>query len=381
MKDRIYLDNAATTAMAPEAAKAMVDAIQVMYGNASAVYATGREARKLIDNARRATAAVLGCSHSEVYFTSGGSESDNWAIKGVMLESPKKHMITTAMEHHAVLHTCQWLEKQGVEVTYLQPDREGIVSPESIAAAMRSDTALVSVMMANNELGTLQPIREIAAIAHQGDALMHTDAVQCVGTLPINVKELDVDLLSLSAHKFHGPKGIGALVVRQGVNLPPLIHGGAQERGKRGGTENTPAIVGLSEAITLAEKTREENTARIRSLRDLLEALIAARIPEIAFNGHREKRLPGHASVTFRGVEGESLLLRLDLAGVAASAGSACTSGSLESSHVLKAIGLGEEEASGTLRFTVGSENTEEEIREAVKILESIVIDLRRMRH
>jgi len=377
--DRVYLDNAATTPLSNAALEAMREALEVVWGNPSSIHAEGRTARKLTDTARRQVAAALGAKPQEICFTAGGSESDNWAIKGAAFARRMKgdHIITTQVEHHAVLHTCRWLEKQGFRVTYLPVGKDGRVDPEAVRRAMTKETILVSVMMANNEVGTLMPIPEIAAIAHEGGALMHTDAVQAVGSVPVDVNTLGIDLLSLSGHKFHGPKGVGALWIRNGVFIDNLIDGGAQERGKRAGTENLPGIAGMAAALTEAVGALEEHTAHVLALRERLRLGILERIPGAAVNGSLEHRLPGNLNISFDRVEGEALLLRLDLAGVAASSGSACTSGSLDPSHVLMALGLTREAAAGSLRMTVGSQNTEAEIDRVLDILPGIVQNLR----
>ena len=381
MMNRIYLDHAATTPVSPRVLEAMLPFFCECWGNASAVYATGREARKAVENARRQAAEALGAQPQEILFTSGGTESDNLALRGAAcaLKQKGKHIITSAIEHHAVLNTCKALEKEGFEVTYLKPDADGRVAPELLEKAIRDDTVLVSVMAANNEIGTLQPIRELAAAAKARGALFHTDAVQAMGAVPVNVEDLDVDLLSLSAHKFYGPKGAGALYVRKGTRLDPVLTGGKQERGLRGGTENVPAIVGLGAAMADAAANLEENAAFTAALRDALEQSILSRVQGVRVNGKIGGRLPNNSSLTFENVDGEALLLRLDLAGVAASAGSACTSGSLESSHVLQAIGLDEAQARGTLRLTVGKDNTREEIAQAADLVVTLAEELRSM--
>ena len=380
--ERIYLDNAATTATAPEVVEAMLPYFTQVYGNASSIHQTGREAKRALEAARRQVAQALHAAvPQEIYFTAGGSESDNWAIKGAAFANQKKgrHLITTAIEHHAVLHTCQWLEKQGFEVTYLPVDHDGKVSAADVERAIRPDTTLVSVMTANNELGTIQPIAEIGAICRARGVLFHTDAVQAIGAIPVDVQAMNIDMLSLSAHKFHGPKGVGALYVRKGVRIDGLVHGGAQERGWRAGTENIPGIVGLGKAIELAAASLDENAARMSALRDRLISGILERIPEVTLNGHPTDRLPNNANLSFRYIEGEALLLRLDLAGVAGSSGSACTSGSLDPSHVLLAIGLPHEVAHGSLRLTLGSDTTQADIDAVLRILPNIVEDLRNM--
>ena len=381
MKDRIYLDHAATTPVSERAREAMRPFFSECWGNPSAVYGNGREARKAVETARRQVAAAIGAEAREICFTSGGTESDNQAILGTAfaLKDRGRHIITSAIEHPAVLNTCRWLERQGFEVTYLQPDREGRINPEDVEQSLREDTILVSVMTANNEIGTIEPVREIAAVARNHGAVFHTDAVQAVGAIPVNVTETGADLMSLSAHKFHGPKGTGALYIRRGTRLDPLIHGGEQERGLRAGTENLPGIVGMGAAIGEAVENLEGNTRKIRRIRDLLAEGILSSVPDSRLNGPREGRLPNNCHVSFDGIDGEALLLRLDLAGIAASSGSACTSGSQESSHVLRAVGLTEQEAKGSLRLTAGAGNTEAEAEEAVRVIRETVEDLRRM--
>ena len=374
------MDNAATTAVSPAVLDKMLPYFTNIYGNASSIHSTGRDARKALEEARRKVAEVLNCKPNEVYFTSGGSESDNWAIKGTAFAQRKKgnHIITSAIEHHAVLHTCQWLEKQGFTVTYVPVDEFGQVNPADVEKAITDQTILISIMAANNEIGTLQPIKEIAAIAHQHRVLFHTDAVQAVGAIPVDVQDIGCDMLSLSAHKFHGPKGVGVLYIKQGTRIDNFMHGGAQERGKRATTENIPGIVGLAEAITLATQDLEKKSARIAALRDqLIDGLTA--IPYVRLNGHRTNRLPNNCNISIRFVEGEALLLRLDLAGIAASSGSACTSGSLDPSHVLLAIGLPHEIAHGSLRFSLSDATTQEEVDYVLKTLPGIVEVLRSM--
>ncbi len=380
--ERIYLDNAATTATAPEVVEAMLPYFTQVYGNASSIHGAGREAKRALEAARRQVAkAIHAAIPQEIYFTAGGSESDNWAIKGVAFANRDRgsHIITTAIEHHAVLHTCQWLETQGFRVTYLPVDAEGRVAVRDVEKALTAETILVSVMAANNEIGTLQPIAEIGALCRAKGVLFHTDAVQAIGAAPIDVQAQCIDLLSLSGHKFHGPKGVGALYIRKGVRIENLVHGGAQERGYRAGTENLPGIVGLGKAIELAVAALPDNAARMAALRDRLIAGVMARIPEARLNGHPTQRLPGNVNLSFRHVEGEALLLRLDLAGVAGSSGSACTSGTLDPSHVLLAIGLPESLAHGSLRLTLGTDTTQQEIDTVIAHLEHIVADLRAM--
>ena len=379
--NRIYMDNAATTAVSPAVLEKMLPYFTDCYGNASSIHSTGRDARKALEEARRKVAAVLNCKPQEVYFTSGGSESDNWAIKGTAFANRKKgnHIITSAIEHHAVLHTCQWLEKQGFTVTYVPVDEYGQVDPKTVEAAITDQTILISIMAANNEIGTLQPIKEIAGIAKAHKVYFHTDAVQAMGAIPVNVQDIGCDMLSLSAHKFHGPKGVGVLYIRQGTRIDNFMHGGAQERGKRATTENVPGIVGLAEALTLATENLEEKSARIAGLRDQLIDGLTSAIPYTRLNGHRTNRLPNNCNISIRFVEGEALLLRLDLAGIAASSGSACTSGSLDPSHVLLAIGLPHEIAHGSLRFSLSDTTTQEEVDYVLNTLPGIVEVLRSM--
>ena len=341
------------------------------WGNASAVYATGREARRAVEDARKAAAEAIGAQPQEICFTSGGSESDNMAIRGTAhaLKDKGKHIITTEIEHHAVLNPCRQLQQEGYEVTFVSPDREGKIDPEDIRKAIRQDTILVSVMTANNEIGTIEPVSEIGRICRENGIVFHTDAVQAAGSIPVNVQETGCDLLSLSAHKFYGPKGVGALYIREGTRLNPLIAGGEQERGLRAGTENVPGIAGLGKAIATACENLERNAKHMCRMRDRLTEGILSAVPGAAINGATGDRLPNNCSLCFEGIDGEALLLRLDLAGIAASAGSACTAGSREVSHVLKAIGLTEKEAKSSLRLTTGIHTTEEEIDETVKII------------
>ena len=379
--ERIYLDNAATTRVRPEVAEAVLPAMTETYGNASSVHSFGREAKKAMEKARAQVAAAIGAKKEEIYFTAGGSEADNWAIKGAAHALRRKglHIITTAIEHHAVLHTCQALEKEGFAVTYLPVDEYGLVTPEQVEAAIRPDTILVSVMAANNEIGTIEPIAEIGAVCRAHKVLFHTDAVQAVGHMPLDVAAMQIDMLSLSGHKFYAPKGVGALYIRTGVRIENLIEGGAQERNRRAGTENVPAIVGMGKAIELITAEMAEENARISGLRDRLIAGILDAIPESRLNGHPTKRLPGNVNVSIRYIEGEALLLSLDMAGIAASSGSACTSGSLDPSHVLLAIGLPHEIAHGSLRLTIGRDNTQDEIDRVLEELPKIVSRLRAM--
>ena len=386
MKNRIYLDYAATSPMLPEVLEAMMPYLTGSFGNPSGVYATGREARKAVEQARRQAAEFLGAEPSEILFTSGGTESDNMAIRGAMLAAAEKgrHLITDAIEHHAVLHTCEALEKQGFEATYLQPDREGVIAPESVRKAIREDTVLISVMTVNNEIGTVEPVAEIGRIAREAGVLFHTDAVQAAGMMRLDVRQTGADLMSLSAHKFHGPKGIGCLYVRRGTRLDGILSGGAQERGLRPGTENVAAIVGMGAAMEIARRDMDAALARIRRLRDRLITRVLSDVPDSFLNGPEpdaagEKRAANNAHFSFAGIDGEALLLRLDLAGIAASAGSACTAGSMEASHVLKAVGLDDGRIRSGIRLTLGRETTEEEIDQASAAIAAIVADLRRM--
>lgn len=377
----IYMDNAATTATRPEVLEAMLPYFTEHYGNPSSIHSVGRDARRAVENARKQVAAALGCEPREIYFTAGGSESDNWAIRcaAKVTEGKGKHIITSAIEHHAVLHTCAYMEKQGYRVTYLPVDQDGLVSVEDVKNAICDDTVLITIMTANNEIGTIQPIAEIGKLAREKGILFHTDAVQAVGAIPVNVNEMNVDMLSLSGHKFHAPKGIGALYIRKGTRISNLIFGGAQERGLRAGTENLPGIVGLGKAIELAVAELPEYGPRVTYLRDKLIDGILAEIPNVRLNGHRTRRLPANVNVSVRYIEGESLLMRLDLAGVEASSGSACTSGSLDPSHVLLAIGLPHEIAHGSLRLSLGNDTTEADVDYVLKELPGIVEKLRAM--
>lgn len=377
---QIYADNAATTALSPDVLKAMTPYLTEIYGNPSSLYRTGAVAKDAVEAARENIAKLIGAkSPSEIYFTSGGSESDNWAIKGVckvLKAQGKNHIITSKFEHHAVLHVCEALCKEGFEVTYLDVYSDGLVRPEDVKAAIRPETALVTIMYANNEIGTVQPIAEIGKICREAGVLFHTDAVQAMGNVPVNVTEDNVDLLSLTAHKFHGPKGCGALYIRRGVRIANLIDGGAQERSRRAGTENVAGIVGLSKALEIAIDTMEDRREKLTKMRDrLIEGLL--QIERSRLNGSREKRLPGNVNMCFEGIEGESLLLKLDLAGVCASSGSACTSGSLDPSHVLLSLGLPHEIAHGSLRLSFSDSNTEEDIDYLLKVVPEIVDYLR----
>lgn len=381
MGKTIYLDNAATTKTAPEVVEAMLPYFTEYYGNASSIYSVGAQAKKALNQARETIAETLGAAANEIYFTAGGSESDNWAIKATAeaYASKGKHIITSAIEHHAVLHTCQYLEKNGFEVTYVGVDENGILKLEELKAAIRPDTVLISVMFANNEIGTIQPIKEIGEIAKEKGILFHTDAVQAYGQLPINVDEYHIDMLSASGHKLNGPKGIGFLYIRKGVKSRSFVHGGQQERGRRAGTENIPGIVGLATAAKRAFSILEEKTKKEIELRNFLIEKIEKEIPYCRLNGDRTKRLPNNVNFSFQFIEGESLLIMLDMKGICASSGSACTSGSLDPSHVLLAIGLPHEIAHGSLRLTVSEENTLEEMETVVEAVKEIVEKLRAM--
>ncbi len=377
----VYADNAATTPVSPKVVEAVLPYMTEFYGNPSSLYQTGQKAFKAVDRARQQVADALGAEKDEIFFTSGGSEADNWAIKGAAAlgaKKGKKHLITTKIEHHAVLHTMAALEKQGFTVTYLDVYDNGIVRVEDVEKAITDETCLVTVMYANNEIGTLQPIAEIGKLCKEKGVLFHTDAVQAVGHVAIDVKEQNIDMLSLSGHKFHAVKGVGALYCRKGIRLPNLIEGGGQEKGRRAGTENVPGIVGLGVAITDMCANIEENAKKVSALRDrLFEG--AGKISHSRINGDREKRLPGNFSMCFEGIEGESLLLMLDMQGVCASSGSACTSGSLDPSHVLLAIGLKHEVAHGSLRLSLSESNTEEDVDYILEVLPPIVDRLRQM--
>ncbi len=377
----IYLDNAATTRVRREVVDAMLPYFTEEYGNASAVYSLAGGAKEALQKSRDTMAGILGCDSREIYFTGCGSESDNWALKAAAeaYRAKGNHIITTKIEHHAILHTCQWLEKQGVEVTYLDVDESGRMRLDELRAAIRPSTILISVMFANNEIGTIEPIREIGAIAKEQGILFHTDAVQAFGQIPIDVEELHIDMLSASAHKLNGPKGVGLLYIRQGVKIRSFLHGGAQERKRRAGTENIPGIVGFAKAAEIAAATMQERMERETKLRDYLINRVLSEIPYTRLNGSRTKRLPGNANFSFQFVEGESMLILLDMAGICGSSGSACTSGSLDPSHVLLAIGLPHEIAHGSLRLTLGHETTQEEIDVTVDRLKEIIVKLRDM--
>ena len=380
-KKTIYFDHAATTPVSSEVLEKMLPYLKGNYGNPSSIYFLGRESKKAIEEAREKVAKSINCSPREIFFTGSGTEADNWAIKGVAYSNRDKgnHIITTNIEHHAVMHACQYLESDGYEVTYLPVDENGLVSPDDVLKAIKPNTILITIMFANNEIGTIQPIKEISKIAKDNNVLFHTDAVQAVGNVPIDVDDLNIDLLSLSAHKLYGPKGVGALYVRKGVKITSFIHGGAQERGRRASTENVAGIVGLGEAIQLATKNIEENNKKLLDLRDRTIEEVLEKIPYTRINGDRENRLPGNINFSFEFIEGESLLLMLDMKGIAASSGSACTSGSLDPSHVLLAIGLPHEIAHGSLRITFGKDNSHDDVDILLKELPDIVERLREM--
>ena len=377
----IYLDNAATTKTAPEVVDAMLPYFSEYYGNASTIYSLGAESKKAMDHARQTIADSLGAKPEEIYFTAGGSESDNWALKATAeaYASKGKHIITTKIEHHAILHTCEYLEKRGFEITYLNVDRDGLISLDELKAAIRPDTILISVMFANNEIGTIEPIAEIGEIAKEHGVLFHTDAVQAYAQVPINVDEMHIDMLSASGHKLNGPKGIGFLYIRKGVKIRSFVHGGAQERSRRAGTENIPGIVGLGAAVERAMRIMDTKTRKEIELRDYLIGRLENEIPHCWLNGHRTKRLPNNINFSFLFIEGESMLIMLVMKGICASSGSACTSGSLDPSHVLLAIGLKHEEAHGSLRLTLSEESTKEEMDIVAEEVKKIVQRLRDM--
>lgn len=377
----IYLDNAATTKTAPEVVDAMLPYFSEYYGNASTIYSLGAESKKAMDHARQTIADSLGAKPEEIYFTAGGSESDNWALKATAeaYASKGKHIITTKIEHHAILHTCEYLEKRGFEITYLNVDRDGLISLDEMKAAIRPDTILISVMFANNEIGTIEPIAEIGEIAKEHGVLFHTDAVQAYAQVPIHVDEMHIDMLSASGHKLNGPKGIGFLYIRKGVKIRSFVHGGAQERSRRAGTENIPGIVGLGAAVERAMRIMDSKTRKEIELRDYLIGRLENEIPHCWLNGHRTKRLPNNINFSFLFIEGESMLIMLDMKGICASSGSACTSGSLDPSHVLLAIGLKHEEAHGSLRLTLSEDSTKEEMDIVAEEVKKIVQRLRDM--
>lgn len=381
MSKLIYLDNAATTKTAPEVVEAMLPYFTEYYGNPSSVYSFAAQNKETITKQRDIIAEAMGAKTNEIYFTAGGSESDNWALKATAeaYENKGNHIITTKIEHHAILHTCEYLEKEGFEVTYLDVDENGLVRLEDLRAAIRPTTILISIMFANNEIGTIEPIKEIGEIAKEHGILFHTDAVQAFGQVPINVDEYHIDMLSASGHKLNGPKGIGFLYIRKGVKIRSFVHGGGQERKRRAGTENVPGIVGMGAATARAIQTMKERTAKEAELRDYLISRVLEEIPYTRLNGHSQKRLPNNANFSFRFIEGESLLIMLDMKGICASSGSACTSGSLDPSHVLLAIGLPHEIAHGSLRLTLSEETTREDIDYVVDSLKEIVQNLRNM--
>jgi cysteine desulfurase len=377
---RIYLDNNATTQVAPEVVRAILPCYQESYGNASSVHWWGQEAKGLLDSARQQVASLLGAEPNEIVFTSGGTESDNLAIRGILdsLPGDTKRVITSQIEHHAVLHMCQVLQKQGVKVTYVPVDSQGLIDPADVEKAITPETVLISIMHSNNEIGCIQAIQEIGRIARERDIYFHTDAVQAAGKVPLDVKELGIDLLSIAGHKFHAPKGIGALYVRKGTRIRPLFYGGAHERNRRAGTENVPQIVGLGKAAELAEAGLKEVTEGVQKLRDYFEAEVLKNVPNTHINGARNRRTPNTSNLRFEQVESEGLVINLDLAGVACSTGSACTSGSIEPSHVLTALGLSPDEAFNSIRFSLSRYTTREEIDEVLMILPGIVQRLRR---
>lgn len=382
MGDRfIYVDHAATTAVKKEVLDAMIPYYTEKYGNPSSIYSIGRESKKAIEESRDKVAAAISAQPKEIFFTGSGTEADNWAIKGVAYANRQKgkHIITSAIEHHAVLHTCQYLESDGFEVTYLPVNENGLISLDDLKKAIRPDTILITIMFANNEIGTIQPIAEIGKIAKEHKIYFHTDAVQAMGNVHINVEEMNIDLLSMSSHKFYGPKGIGALYIRKGTKIISFMHGGAQERGRRASTENVAAIVGFGKAIELATSNMDDYNKKLTALRDRTIEEIQKRVPFIKLNGDRYKRLPGNVNFSFSFIEGESLLLMLDMKGIAASSGSACTSGSLDPSHVLLAIGLPHEIAHGSLRISYGDDNTDEDVDYILETIPPIVERLREM--
>lgn len=381
MGKMIYLDNAATTKTAPEVVEAMLPYFTEFYGNASTVYEFGGKSKEAVAKAREIIANTIGAKENEIYFTAGGSESDNWAIKAAAeaYKSKGKHIITSKIEHHAVLHTCQWLEQNGFEVTYLDVDENGVIKLEELKKAIRPDTILITIMFANNEIGTIEPIAEIGKLAKEHGIIFHTDAVQAFGQMPINVDELNIDMLSTSAHKLNGPKGIGFLYIRKGVKIRSFVHGGAQERKRRAGTENVPGIVGFGKAVELAIANMEERTRKETELRDYMIERVLKEVPFTRLNGHRRDRLPNNINFCFQFIEGESLLIMLDMKGICGSSGSACTSGSLDPSHVLLAIGLPHEIAHGSLRLTLGADTTKEDIDDTIDAIKEIVAQLREM--
>lgn len=381
MDKLIYLDNAATTKVAPEVVKEMLPYLEESYGNPSAFYSFAAKTGQKVEQARKTIAEAIGAKAEEIYFTAGGSESDNWALIATAEahESKGKHIITSSIEHHAILHTCEYLEKRGFQVTYVGVDEDGVIKLDELEAAIRPDTILISVMAANNEIGSIQPLKEIGELARKNKILFHTDAVQALGHIPLNVDELNIDMLSASGHKIHGPKGIGIMYIRRGVKIGAFLHGGAQERRRRAGTHNVPGIIGMGKAVELAVANMEESAKKVSELRDYLIEKMLKEIPYSKLNGHRTNRLPNNANFSFSFIEGESLLIMLDQAGICGSSGSACTSGSLDPSHVLMAIGLPHEIAHGSLRLTLSDETTREELDYTVETLKGIVKRLRDM--
>lgn len=381
MNQTIYLDHAATTPTRPEVVEAMLPYFTEKFGNPSSIYSVGSENKNVINHSRDIIANALGAKSEEIYFTAGGSESDNWALKAAAdaYQSKGRHIITTKIEHHAILHTCEYLEAQGYDVTYLGVDDKGLIRLDELEVAIREDTILISIMFANNEIGTIEPIKEIGEIAHKHGIIFHTDAVQAFGQIPINVDEYNIDMLSGSGHKFNGPKGVGFLYIRKGLKLRSFIHGGGQERGRRAGTENVPGIVGIGKACELAFESMDKRIKHETELRDYLIQRLTTEIPYTRLNGHETKRLPNNVNISFQFVEGESILISLDMEGICASSGSACTSGSLDPSHVLMAIGLPHEIAHGSLRLTLGDENTKEEMDYVVDKVKNIISNLRNM--
>lgn len=381
MKEIIYMDHAATTQLCPEAKAAMEPYLDREYGNASNPYSLGTEAREAVEKARKTIAGIVDAYPEEIYFTSGGSESDNWAIKGFSREKPYigGHIITSKIEHHAVLNSCAYMEQLGYDVTYLDVDEQGVISMKQLQNSIGKYTSLITVMMGNNEIGTLEPISEIGSLAREKGILFHTDAVQAVGQIPIHVHKMPVDALSASGHKFHGPKGVGFLYVKKGIEVPSFIHGGGQEKGKRAGTENVAGIVGMAEALSVASRHMNQNYNKVIRMREAFIRKVLAEIPQVRVNGHRKSRLPGNVNISIAGVEATALLVLLEEDGILASAGSACTTGQTRISHVIEAIHVPKEYATGTLRFTLGSENTMEEVNRAVEALKQDVELLRQI--
>ncbi|NIR50978.1 cysteine desulfurase NifS [candidate division KSB1 bacterium] len=377
--NRIYLDHSATTPVDPQVVEAMLPYFTQTFGNASSIHSFGQDAKVAMEDARRHIADLIGAEPAEIVFTSGGTEADNWAIKGAayFFENRKKHVVTSRVEHHAVLYACKYLEKRGFDVTYLPPDKYGMVAPERVAEAIRDDTFLVSIMHANNEIGTINPIREIGEIVHDRDVLFHADAVQSVGKIPVSVKDMNVDLLSLSGHKIYGPKGIGALYIRSGVKVEKFLHGGRHERDRRAGTENVAAAVGLGKAAEICRSRMEEDMQTLRKLSEEMRGKLERNVSGLHLNGHQSRRIPGIVNFSFEGVQSDSLMLSLDLKGIAVSNGSACTSGTVEPSHVLRALGLPHNLANSAIRFSLGRENTSEEIDYTVVALKEILERLR----